>query len=493
VAREVSVPPRERDSQTILVLLAALVALRGVVAATAPLSFDEAYYWQWSKNLAWGYYDHPPMVAFIIRAGTALFGDTIFGIRFIPWLLSIGATFAVWRAGAILFESGYAGALSALLFNAMPMVGVEMVVATPDAPQIAAAAVLICVLAKLIQTGNGAWWIAAGVVSGLGLLSKYTTLFLGVGMLFWLLVARPQRRWLMTVWPYLGGVVALVLFLPVIMWNASHDWMSFRLQFGRIGSGGFTLRYLGEFLAAQLGLASPVIAVLGVAGLVSMIRSPDAPNSKRTIIAALMVPAMAYFVWHSLRGRVQGNWPSFLYPAFALAAVAAMIAPGRQRWRAMMWSREAALPVALVMTAIIYAQAVWGIVPLREPVSRLLAAGMGPVAEEIDRIRSENSAGAIVTTSYELQGWLSFYMPSRAPVIQVNERFRWLNAPEPPRQLFDGPMLYVTQIRNDQAEALAMRFGEVTKLGEITRTRNGAALDQYRVYRVGQLKGQPFY
>ena len=493
MAREVSVPLRERDVQIILVLLAALVVVRGVVAATAPLSFDEAYYWQWSKTLAWGYYDHPPMIAFLIRGGTELFGDTSFGVRFIAWLLSIVATFAVWRAGAILFESAHAGAMSALLFNAMPMIGVEMVVATPDAPQIAAAAVLIHVLAKLCQTGNGAWWIAAGAISGLGLLSKYTTLFLGLGMLFWLLIVPEQRRWLATSWPYLGGLVALALFLPVIVWNANHDWLSFRLQFGRIGSGGFTLRYLGEFLAAQLGLASPFIAILGVAGFAATVRSRDAAGSKRAMIAALMTPAVAYFLWHSLRGRVQGNWPSFLYPAFALAAVGALLSPALQRWPGIAWSQRLALPVALTMTAIIYGQAVWGVVPIREPVSRMLAAGIGPVADEIDRLRAENDADAIVTTSYELQGWLSFYLPSCSPVIQMNERFRWLNAPEPPEQLFKGTLLYVTQSRNDQSEALAKRFGEVTRLAEIERSRNGARLDQYRVYRVGRLKSEPFH
>ena len=184
------------------------------------------------------------------------------------------ATVAVWRAGAILLESEHAGALSALVFNAMPMIGVEMLVATPDAPQIAAAAVLFYVLAKLVQTGNGQWWIAAGVVSGFALLSKYTGFFLGLGMLFWLLVVPSQRRWLLSFWPYLGGAIALLMFAPVVLWNADHDWISFRLQFGRVGSGGFTLRYLGEFLAGQIGLASPFIAILGVAGLVSIARAP---------------------------------------------------------------------------------------------------------------------------------------------------------------------------------------------------------------------------
>lgn len=484
-----SVSALERRTLVIVALLAALVVVRGIVAAVTPLAFDEAYYWQWSKNLAWGYYDHPPAIAFVIRAGTALFGDTSLGVRFVPWLLSIVAAVAVWRAGAILLESERAGALSALVFSAMPMIGVELLVATPDAPQIAAAAVLFYVLANLAQTGNGQWWIAAGVVLGLALLSKYTGFFLGLGVLFWLLVTPSQRRWLLSFWPYLGGTIALLMFLPVVLWNASHDWLSFRLQFGRVGSGGFTLRYLGEFLAGQIGLASPLIAILGVAGLVSVARSR---NPKLALITALMVPALVFFLWQSLRSRVQGNWPSFLYPAFAVAAVSASLSPALQQWRALRWSARAATPVALVMIGLIYAQAVFGIVPVvREPISRMLAVGIGRVTDDIEVLRAQNNAKAILTTSYEMRGWLAFYLPTKPPVIQVNERFRWLNEPLPAADTFEGPLLYVTQIRNDQSEMLARRFREVTPLAHIGRYRNGATFDEYRVYRVDGLTGDP--
>ena len=80
-----------------LAAVAVLIVLRGVLSAFLPLSFDEAYYWMWSKHLAWGYYDHPPMVAFMIRAGTMLFGDTSFGVRAGALLLSAAGSWAVWR------------------------------------------------------------------------------------------------------------------------------------------------------------------------------------------------------------------------------------------------------------------------------------------------------------------------------------------------------------------------------------------------------------
>ena len=159
----------------------AIIVVRLFVGAATPLSADEAYYWLWSKHLAAGYYDHPPAIAFAIRAGVALFGDTSLGVRLVPFVLSIAASFAVWRAGAILLTSEYSAALATLFFNLMPMIAIEALVATPDALEIAAAALLLLALAKVAETGRGAWWLAAGVAGGFALLSKYTAFFLGAG------------------------------------------------------------------------------------------------------------------------------------------------------------------------------------------------------------------------------------------------------------------------------------------------------------------------
>src|SRR6185503_20884952 len=81
----------------------ALVGLRLIAAAFTPITFDEAYYWMWSKHLAGGYYDHPPMVALVIRAGTMIAGDTELGVRLVSILLAIPMSYAVYRTAAILF------------------------------------------------------------------------------------------------------------------------------------------------------------------------------------------------------------------------------------------------------------------------------------------------------------------------------------------------------------------------------------------------------
>jgi len=181
---------RARDAQ-FLAALAALAALRLIAGALLPLSADEAYYWLWSRHLAAGYFDHPPAVAFVIRAGTALFGATPFGVRAGGILLSFVASWFVWRTGAILARDEKAGALACLLFNLTLMIAVEALAATPDAPSIVAAAAFCWSLAKVAETGDGRWWLAVGIAAGLGLLSKYSAFFLGLGAVGWLLASPP--------------------------------------------------------------------------------------------------------------------------------------------------------------------------------------------------------------------------------------------------------------------------------------------------------------
>src|SRR5258708_15595809 len=118
---------------TCLIILG-LVALRLVAAAWRPLTFDEAYYWMWSKHLAPGYYDHPPMVALVIRLGTAIGGDTELGVRLVSILLALPMSWAVYRAAEILFGGMRLAATAAILLNIPLRSSVGTRPATPDAP-----------------------------------------------------------------------------------------------------------------------------------------------------------------------------------------------------------------------------------------------------------------------------------------------------------------------------------------------------------------------
>src|SRR5271163_4466920 len=211
-------------------IVMALVALRLVAAAWTPITFDEAYYWIWSKNLALGYYDHPPGVALVVRLGTMIAGDTELGVRLISILLALPMSFAVYRTAEILFGGRRVATTATILLNVTLMAAVGTLIVTPDSPLLVASSFVLFFLAKVLESGRGAWWLAVGAAVGAALLSKYTALLFGPAILIWLVSVPKLRRWLIAPWPYLGGLVALAVFAPVILWNAEHHWVSFIKQ-----------------------------------------------------------------------------------------------------------------------------------------------------------------------------------------------------------------------------------------------------------------------
>src|ERR1700758_1219339 len=249
-------PSEARSVLNTVLAILALVVLRLVAAAYTPLTFDEAYYWMWSKSLAGGYYDHPPMVAFVIRLGTLIAGDTELGVRLISILLALPMSWAVFRAASILFGGVRVAATATILLNVTLMAAVGTLIVTPDAPLLVASSFVLFFLAKVLETGRGAWWLAVGAAVGAALLSKYTAMFFGPAILIWLAAVPKLRRWFLSPWPYLGGLVALALFSPVILWNADHQWVSFVKQLGRAKIEDFRPVFIAELIPTQIAFAT---------------------------------------------------------------------------------------------------------------------------------------------------------------------------------------------------------------------------------------------
>ena len=459
-----------------LALVVILLVLRAVFAAVLPLSADEAYYWLWSKHLAAGYFDHPPAIAWLIAPGVALFGDTPLGVRLAGLVLSIPATWLVWQSALAVLQDEKRAALAALFFNLTLMVSVELLAATPDMPSVVTGAAFVWALCKLQQTGNGRWWLAVGIAAGLGLLSKYSMLFLGLGTLIWLIVG--PRKWLATAWPYLGGALALAIFAPNLIWQSRHGWETFLFQFSRTAGGHFTLRYLGEFAAAQFGLATPFLFLLICMGLWRATKR----NDNRLVLAVLSWTAIAYFLEHALHDRVQGNWPCFLYPALAILAADAFSTQGWRRWPSLL-----AAPVAAALLLLTYAHAAFGIIPLKkDPVARILGRDFAGVAQVAGTIVRSRLATAILTTDYETTAWLRFTQPG-ITVIQVNEPWRYPDAPPAQASDLKATLLYLAEFRRDQHPLVQQAFG-YTGFPTQLQTRGGG---RYMLYPVKNPRAVP--
>jgi 4-amino-4-deoxy-L-arabinose transferase-like glycosyltransferase len=470
-------------SGTVLTIVALLV-LRLACAAWTPLTFDEAYYWTWSKHLAFGYYDHPPMVAVVIRLGTLIGGDTELGVRLVSILLALPMSFAVYRSAEILFGGRRVAATATILLNVTLMASVGTMVVTPDAPLLVASSFVLFFLAKVLATGRGAWWLAVGVAVGAALLSKYTALFFGPAILIWLIAVPKLRRWLLSPWPYLGGIVALAIFSPVILWNADHQWVSFIKQLGRARVEDFTLRYIGELLPTQIAFATPLVFVLGSMGLYALLRRKTGASGARVLVSSMFWTIALYFIWHSLHTRVEANWFGPVYPAFAISAA---VAANLTRWnprqqRTVDFCLRWAAPSAILLFALLVLQANTGVLSgyRRDATVRSVGVGWRDLARQIETVRVREGASCVLALDYGTTSWLSFYLPKGTCVAQRGQRFRWVDMPEPDPALLKGKLLYVDEAREDQP-LLKKDFARVEKVAEFKRMRGPLVIENIEV------------
>lgn len=456
--------------------LVLLTALRLAAACLLPPAPDEAYYWVWGRALAPGYYDHPPMVAVWTALGTALLGDTAPGLRLLGPLGVAVASVLLAQAGEALFPGRKVGHWAAALLNATLLFGAGSVLMTPDTPLLVFWCVGIWALARLHATQDGTWWLAFGLIAGCALLSKYTAVLLGAGVLIWLLAEPQARHWFRDWRLWAGGVLAVLVFSPVIYWNATHHWISFAKQGGRAGSTstGSAFRYLGELIGGQAGLVTPIIFVLCVAGTVAACRmwwrQRDAGAG---LLVAITVPSALLFLWQATGSRVQGNWPAILYPTACLAAAACL----QGRW--LHWRRPG-IALGLAVTILALVQAAFSPIPLPRRNDPTLArlGGWAEFAAAVDAARARQGADFVAAEEYGLASELALHLPAGVRVVAIGDRWDLFDLPAP--EAGRRGLLVRSERRGDGPPL----WPGAQQTGGVIRSRDGIEAERYRLHEV---------
>jgi dolichol-phosphate mannosyltransferase len=311
-------------------LIAYAFVLRLVYAGSVELMPEETYYWNYARHLDFGYLDHPPMVAWLIRAATALFGQTEFGVRLGALFCGVATSVFSYKLARNLF--GQRAAVAALLLaTALPYFFLSGFLMTPDAPLAAAWAGSLYYLERaLIGNQSRAWWLA-GVCLGIGMISKYSVALIGPVAVIFMLWDPQARRWWRRPEPYVAALLALAIFSPVVIWNAQHHWQSFAFQTSRrlAETPQFALHKL---IGSILVLITPTGLLAVGAALLS--RRPaenagvDADRRRRLFSLAVLFP-LSVFTAFSLRHEVKLDWTGAMWTA-ALPLMASGMVNGAQ-------------------------------------------------------------------------------------------------------------------------------------------------------------------
>lgn len=477
----VSQPPvLQRQTTWLIFAVLACTLLRCVLADRLGLTEDEAYYRLWSLAPALSFFDHPPMVAWLIAAGRQLAGDTEFGVRLLaPLLLATGAL-VQWRTALLLCGRKTVDDAT-WMFLVLPLLNVGGIIITPDLPSTFFYGLVVWGLAELDRSQEPKWWLAIGIFAGCGLLSKYTNLFAGVTILLWLLLVPANRKWFAAWQLWAAGCVCLVIASPVMIWNATHEWASFAKQFGRVvvtePKGAL---YFGELVAGLAALMSPVIAALACRGVIKASGvAVQSRSSRDVLLAASVLPMLLYFGVHALHGRVQANWLAPIYPMLALCAAMAL---RRTEDNRVVTVRAAALIAGVVISAGIYAHAVSPLVHVgKDPTAQM--RGWPELSRAVTQLAEANGAKWIATSSYGTTGELAFGLRTTLPVAQLDAHIRHEQLPRLTVETVRLPALYVERERRSSEALLDECFTSYRRAATLMRP-TGAEGEPYAIYLV---------
>jgi dolichol-phosphate mannosyltransferase len=493
-----------RGQTLALYLIAYAFTLRLVYLGSAELLPEEAYYWNYSRHLDIGYLDHPPMVAWLIRLGTSIFGQSEFGVRIGAVGCAAVTSFFAYRLTRTLF--GRENAVPALLLaQTLPFFFLSGMLMTPDSPLTAAwAACLYFLVRALIADQPRAWW-GVGVSAGLGLISKYSIALLGPVTLLFMMWSPESRRWWRRWQPYAAALLALAIFSPVIIWNAQHDWASFTFQTSRrlAEAPRFALHKL---IASALILITPTGLAAVAAASLRVPPSGDKPSAAAArgwlfIRAAIFIP-LAVFAVFSLRHEVKLDWTGAPWTAALPVMAIGMAAGAENRAGLGAWVRAAWAPTLLTLMLIYGAglhYLVLGLPGLGYGKHiELVPVGWRDLSRQITAIRAaigrETGAPPLIVgmDRYMVASELAFYAAAqRAPAVDISSQHlfgglglmyeRWM-----PAESQDGRTLLLVALdrRDLEGREIESHVERLAPVIEGVLTKNGQIVRHY-YYRIG--------
>ncbi|WP_158795605.1 glycosyltransferase family 39 protein [Pedobacter sp. L105] len=317
----------EKKEQLLTGLVISIVLLRFVfVFIMGPMPQD-AYYFFYSQHPALSYFDHPPMIAYLLSMFTTVLGKNIIAIKFADTCTTLAGIALFYQLGKCFLEGQKLTNALYLLLSTL-MVTILSLVSTPDTPLVLFWTWSLCLIYQAIFKDKPVYWLWSGIVMGLTFDSKYTAILLPAGVILFLLLSPAYRRSLLSVWFWLSVISFFIVISPVIVWNAQHHFASFKFQgASRVNDTTgihIQLKYFFGLIGHQLLVVMPVllIAIFYYTFRVSKKRQFSFPRiePKTLFLLCFFLPMICGFTFVSFFCWVKLNW---LMPAYITGTILA--------------------------------------------------------------------------------------------------------------------------------------------------------------------------
>jgi 4-amino-4-deoxy-L-arabinose transferase-like glycosyltransferase len=433
------------------------------------LFFDEAQYWVWAGEPAFGYYSKPPMLAWIIAAVTGVCGDSEFCIRLASPVLHTAAALIIYLIATFLFDPRI-GFWSALFYATLPAVSLSSTLISTDVPLLFFWAAALYAFLRFEEADDLPWAFALGLALGGGLMSKYAMLyFLPCAAIYSLLVAeRPHvfargRFWL-------ALAIAFACLLPNLVWNYANAFVTAAHTGDNIGwGGGFPhLQEFAEFFFSQFAVFGPILFGIYLAGIYRL--PAEGMNRQQLFLLCFSVPVLLMICVQALMSKAYANWAAVTYVAATVLVVELMVN------RIPDWWRKLSLPIHIGVFAVLGVAVIFsrpGQLPLPEnfrPFARM--QGAREIAAAARREIAQGQYAVLLSDDRRMSSLMGYYLRDLA----ISPRaWRWGETPSDHFELTrsyreepGGPVFYMTQLRNPAD--IVGNFADVEFLGDIEPT-----------------------
>jgi undecaprenyl-diphosphatase len=442
---------KEPHTTILFVFLLAITFFRYYYLAAGPvgLSPDEAHYWDWSRRLDLSYYSKGPLIAYLIASTTRLMGDTVFAVRFYAPLFSVLSSVFIYLLSMELFQSKKKAFTAAIVFQITPLFAVYGVVHTTDSPLVFFWTLSLFLFWKAVNSsqftvhssqdtdkkdvsGNYKlstdncqlwYWLLLGCAVGLGLLAKYSMAFFYVCAFCFLVASKERRSWLRRKEPYIALVLSLLIFSPVIFWNAEHNWVTVRHAAGQAHlSEGIQISFKDffNFIGSQIGAITPFLFLVVMYGAVKNYIEHHRSRST-SFLFWFWLPLLVIFLVKSVQAKVQANWAMTAYITVFIAAADFYLSKDVIKKKAKLLF-GLALVTAVCVTSAAHYPALANLPVKKDPSSRLRGwEALGVKAGEVYKDMTKTGEKVFIfSNKYQVTSELAFYMPGNPRTFDVN-------------------------------------------------------------------------
>ena len=453
--------------------------LQALAESDVDLFFDEAQYWFWAKDPAFGYFSKPPLLAWLIELSTWLLGDTEFAIRAVsPVCYAITALFAGMTGGRL--YGGTAAAWTAAIVATLPGVSVSATIASTDVPLLMCWAIALYCWVRYSEDG-GWWWVGLGFALGAGLMAKYAMIYFLLGLcVAFVLIGRSRSIWLRPgAWGAL--LLAVLLFLPNVWWNWANDFVSFGHTAENANWQGLQLKFhkMGEFVGGQFGVFGPILLIAFMIAAGNWRRLDDGAR----VLCALALPVLLLMTVQSLVSRAHANWAAVAYVSASIFVVGWLLQQRRSLWLKLTVGLQVAVCGAVLLGP--------SVAPSTGTDPWHRQRGWTDLGKQVDVLMKRFPDAVLVPTDRKLAAELMFYVEPKLP-----EMVKW----NPDRHIGDHYELISDMAsltgrkalivgRSGSVKAVVAHFDRFEELGTLGRERPTRPTETYRAVLAKGFRG----